>query len=226
MWRIILHTVLLFSITACAGPQFSVSDKYTNKLTEIPGIFGLKFFEQGSPECFKFSIVQGRLLLTKDLPYFQHHFNVGPFIYVRNDIPEGLIRIEKYRYYGRYEYSHNNKYIIVSLSLEENHYPRPINFVLINFDSKKVLFESNNTNDYTIEDVIWSPDSSMIAVLYKQSNYKKYGIQDSLLYMANHPNYESSFYLSIYNFSGDILLHARVASGVTNGGGQLLWEKE
>jgi hypothetical protein len=225
MWKIRIFYVLLSLIvigivkeSVWTKPRFKLDEKARGKFAELPGQIKAEFV--GSDKYWHYSIVNGELLLrtVKDFP--PAHLEKRPYIDFAKDVPNGLPKIEGLEYYGPYRLSPDKSLMFLSLSSEGGYVPK--DFAVIQMEEKELLFQRKN--NHKIEDVAWSPDSNMFAVL-SQSFRIHLGISGIFAFMVAHPVLVCKYYLSIYDRRGNLLITAEVASGLIGGGGQVSWGK-
>jgi hypothetical protein len=144
----------------------------------------------------------------------------GPYIRFRKEVPSWLPKIRGFEYYGPYRLSPDSSLMFLSLSSEEEQFYHPY-FVIIQTEKKEAIFQGRSNNQ--IEDIAWSPDSNMFAVLDKSSRWS-FGITGILFYVLAHPIDVGKFYLSIYDWKGNLLVRTKVASGVLVGDGRVSWQ--
>jgi hypothetical protein len=87
------------------------------------------------------------------------------------------------------------------------------------FQNKTVL--RKNLNKYP-DDITWSPDSSYLAVLTRTARMGLWP-WEVLFAVAGHPVYYMTFYLEIYDLTGNLVYESKIISGLKNGGGQIVW---
>ncbi len=199
-------------------PRFKLDD-VTAKLTELRGQIDLEFV--GSDKYWKYCICDGKLVLraVKDFP--PAHLQTRPYIYFAKDVPSGLPTIGALKYYGPYCLNSDKSLMLLSLSTRDGY--SPDNFALIRMSDKKLLFERKSS--YRIEDIAWSSDSKMFAILGESSRmyFSATGVV-SLLF--GHPAMVYEYYLSVYDSTGRLVLATGIASGLVGGGGQVSWKEE
>jgi hypothetical protein len=157
-------------------------------------------------------------------PVPPHTLKETPRIIFEKEVPEGMPKLPGYQYYGHYRISPNNSYIALSIAPENVYYSK--GFVIVRQDTKEVIFRKEYNNDrlYTVGDVAWSPDSSLLAVL-EYSCRRRYGLVDVISAAVGHPNEGCTFYLSIYNSEGQLLARSHLASGLVNPGYCMYWRQ-
>ena len=223
MWKVmILHMFLCSIIAGCTNPQFKLDKNATSKLAEMPGQIELKYV--GSGKYWHYSIIGGELLLQdiKDVP--PAHLEMRPYIYFPKEAPNGLPMIECFEYHGPYCLSPDNTLMVSSISSETRGASNAKDFVIIQDETKEILFQRRSNNKYFVEDIAWAPDSSMFAVLDK-SLRRSLSIPDIIWYILGHPVDVGTFYISIYDRNGNLLLNTEVASRLLGGGsGRVSWQ--
>lgn len=218
IWKMkILYIFLCLLTTACATPQFKLSEETRLKSLEIPDQIELKFV---SDNIWNYTVFNGELLLHNIEDYRPGWRGKRPYINFSYEVPKGLPTIQGFEYHGPYRLSPDNSLMFLSLSSEKERY-YPTYFVLIRMEKNEVIFQRNSK--YQVEDIAWSPDSSMFAVLEKSSrrSLSPLGI---VLYVLAHPIDVCKFYLSIYDRECNLLISTKVASGLVDGRGQVSWE--
>ncbi len=199
-------------------PRFKLDEKAKVKLAEIPGEIEVKFV--GSKKYWDYSIVNGELLLRALGDFPPAHLEARPYIYFAKEVPDGLPKIVDFKYYGPYRESPDKSVMFLSLSSKERYFPR--DFVLIQMNNKGLPF-GKKEHAHWIEDMAWSPNSSMFAVLGNSSRIY-FGATGILSVLFGHPVDICKYYLSVYDRQGNLLLDTPVASGVLGGGGRVYWQ--
>ena len=72
------------------------------------------------------------------------------------------------------------------------------------------------------DDITWSPDSSYLAVLTRTARMGLWP-WEILFAVAGHPVYYMTFYVEVYDLSGDLVYESKIISGFKNGGGKIVW---
>jgi len=224
MWKMRILYVFVGLIVIWIGkesiwtkPAFRMDQKARGKLAELPGRIKVEFVD--SEKYWEYFIAKGELVLggVKDVP--PAHLEIQPYIYFAKDTPNWLPKIEGLKYYGPYRLSPDKSLMFLSLSSKDAYIPK--DFVLIQMEGIKLLFERKNC--HWIEDMAWSPDSNMFAVL-NMSTRLYFGVSGILSFVLRHPVMVCKCYLSIYDKRGNLLINAEVASGLLAGGGRVYWE--
>jgi len=220
MWKInILYIFLCLALTACAGPRFKLDEGARGKLSEMPGQIDVRI--DGRDGYWHYAIVNGELLLHKSIEgHVPGRLEKQPYIRFRKEVPSWLPKIRGFEYYGPYRLSPDSSLMFLSLSSEEEQFYHPY-FVIIQTEKKEAIFQGRSNNQ--IKDIAWSPDSNMFAVLDKSSRWS-FGIPGILFYVLAHPIDVGKFYLSIYDWKGNLLVRTKVASGVLVGDGRVSWQ--
>ncbi len=222
MWRIkILYIFLCLIITACATPQFKLDEEARTKLSGMPGRIEVRV--SGSYKYWHYNIVNGELLLQSIEDYRPGQLEQQPYIQFPDEAPKAMPKIRDFAYHGPYRLSPDKSLMFLSISPISGGYVER-DFVLIQMENREVLFQRKSKETYSVEDVAWSQDSSMFAVLDKSSRWSL-GIPGILFYVLAHPTDVGKFYLSIYDRKGNLLVKTKVASGVLSGSGRVSWEK-
>jgi hypothetical protein len=147
---------------------------------------------------------------------------MGPYIKFRNEAPKDIPNVQGFEYHGPYRISPDRSITFLSISPGQDPY-NSTGFVLIEMKKKEVLFQEKSSGKNLIEDMAWSPDSSMFAVL-KESRTRSYSIAGIIFYILGHPVDVCKYYLSIYDRNGNLLISTEVASGLVDGGGRVSWQ--
>jgi hypothetical protein len=195
-----------------------LNEKATGKFAELPGQIKAEFV--GSGKYWHYSIVNGKLLLQNIKDFPPAHLEKRPYIDFAKDVPNGLPKIEGLKYHGPYRLSPDRSLMFLALSSEGGYLSK--DFVLIQMEEKGLLFQRKNNDK--IEDVAWSPDSNMFAVV-SQSFRIYLGVEGIFGFILAHPVMVCKYYLSIYDRRGNLLINTEVASGLIGGGGQVSWEE-
>ena len=222
MWKIkIIYLFLTLIMIACTNPQYELDEEARGKLSEIPGQIELEFV--GSDKYWHYSIVNGKLSLQMTKDYPPAHLEMPPYIYFPDEAPKDLPKIQGFEYHGPYRLSPDKALIVLSISLETKGASVAKDFVLIRREKKEILFQRKRNNEYFVEDLVWSPDSSMFAVL-DGSRRRSLSIPGIASYLFGHPVDVCKYYLSIYDRKGNLLVNTKVASGLIGGGGRVFWQ--
>jgi hypothetical protein len=128
-------------------------------------------------------------------------------------------------YHGPYRQSPDKTFMVSAISAPTRGASSPTEFVLVNLEEKKILLERKSHQRQFVEDVAWSPDARMFIVLDESSSLYL-GISGIFRILIGHPAVVCKFYLSIYDRTGNLLVHSKVASGLIDGGGQVSWNGE
>jgi len=219
--RIFIFLICIYlSVAACCyEPQFGLDESSYKKLSEIPYAIGLKFIDSEIGKNWYYSIVKGKLILKKISPFPPSSLIQIPWIHFRKDVPNGLPVIDGHSYYGSYRLSHDNT--TFALSISPNNYLVPREFVLIRSSTKEILFQRKSNELLSVQNIAWSPDSNLLAIL-DSSSKKKFGFMSIISAVAGHPITVKTFYLSIYHREGFLLVTTEIASGIV-GAGQVFW---
>jgi hypothetical protein len=193
--------------------QFKLKEEARAKLSEMPGPIELKIFSYHKD--WRYSIVNGELLLKSTQDHRMHKVQQQPYIHFPDEAPKGLPAIEGFEYHGPYRLSPDKSLMLLSITPAKGGYV-PRDFALVQMKSKK---------KYIVEDIAWSQDSNMYAVLDKSSRWSL-GIPGIFFYLLGHPIDVGKFYLSIYDRKGNLLLRTKIATGVLGGNGQVSWEEK
>jgi hypothetical protein len=73
-----------------------------------------------------------------------------------------------------------------------------------------------------VSDITWSPDSSAVALLTFTDRISKWP-DELLAAAAGHPYFINTFYLEIYDLSGNLLYKEKVNSEFKSSKGRLVW---
>ena len=221
--QLIGFIVVVIMVSCASRPQFALDEGAKSRLSEIRASLELKFAQ--NRKVWRFSIENGEMTLRDIMSIPPAYLKGKQFMRFRDEIPEVLPDIKGYDYYGPYGLSPDGLIMILSIS-PKNYWPAATDFILIRQDTKEVLFQRRYNNpSYQIEDISWSPNSELLALL-EVSSERRHGIIDKISAMLGHVNEEGTFYLSIYNRKGDLIVTSKVASGLVNPGGQIFWKKE
>jgi hypothetical protein len=225
MKRILFVSVVLIlnlSIIACTNPKFEIEEGAISKLSEASGHIELKFV--GSGKYWHYSIVNGKLLLMAIKDYQPGLLGIRPYIQSHDEAPKDIPNVQGFEYHGPYRLSPDKSIMFLSVSPRQNpYYAR--DFVLIEMKKKEVLFQEKSSNENLVEDIAWSPDSNMFAVL-KVSRTRSYNILGIIFLILGHPDEVCKYHLSIYDRNGNLLLRTPVASGMVNGDGRVSWQEK
>lgn len=217
--QLIGFIVLVIMVSCASKPRFELDEGAKSTLSEIRASLKLKFVQ--NRKIWRFSIENGEMTLQDIMSIPPAYLEGKQFIQFRDEIPKGLPDIKDYDYYGPYGLSPDG--LLMILSISPKNWPATTDFLLIRQDTKEVIFQRRYNNpSYQIEDVSWSPNSELFALL-EVSLERRHGIIDKISAMVGHVNEEGTFYLSIYNRKGDLVVTAKVASGLVNPGGQVFW---
>ncbi len=185
---LILMGIVLVSILT--RPQFGLEKRAKTRLSEMPGQIELKL---ASHKLWRYRILNGEFLLQSVGDYGLGWKENRPYVYFPREVPIGLPEIKGSLYYGPYRLSPDESLMVLSVSSKTEYFPGE--FVLVNMEERKILFHSRD--NHAIDDIAWSPDSTMFAVL-EVSSRLYLGISGILRIFIGHPGVVSKFYLSIY----------------------------
>jgi len=227
MWTIRIFFIFLSLIligivkeSLWTKPGFKLDEQARAKLTKITGRIKLRFV---SNRIWNYKIVIGEFSLQEIEEYRLGSMDeTRPYIKFAKEVPEGLPIIQGFGYYSPYRLSPDKSLMFLSLSSEKQEY-YPKYFVIIQMQNKKALYQRKTKTH--IEDMAWSPDSNMFVVL-EESSRRSFSITGILRILIAHPNYVSTYYLSIYDRNGTLLVHTKVASGLVDGSGQISWREQ
>jgi hypothetical protein len=196
-----------------------LDDKATAKLSKTPGQIKLRF---ASERVWNYTIANGELSLQAMEKYRPGLIDEKrTYIRFAKEVPEGLPMIKGFRYYGPHSLNPDKSLMFLALSSEkEEYYPK--HFVIIEMKNRGVLFQGEASNH--IEDMAWSPDSSMFVIL-EESSRRSFSISGIFRILIGHPSDVCTFYLSLCDQKGTLLVRTKVASGLIDGSGQVSWEK-
>ncbi len=221
LWKIaILYLVLTPCIIGCSTPKFGLNQKTKNKLSQIRGQIEVKFV---SDKVWHYRIVNGEMLLESKKNWVAGSLDKRPFIYLPKEAPRGFPEIQGFEYHGPYSLSPDKTLMVLSISSPTQGRSLPEDFVIVQAEKKEVLFQGRNRERYKIEDIAWSPDSSMFVVL-EESSRRSLSVSGILHILIGHPSKVSTFYLSIYDRKATLVVRTKVVSGLTDGSGQVLWK--
>ncbi len=233
---------LILMAVACTRPHYGLDSTAKDKFASLPGSLELEilqFESRREQKLMTYAIANGELSLktTKtcvwpdvDACYFGYskqyiHSPDTARFYEKTPvtIPKGLPLMKGYQYIGPFSLSPDNSVALFSIASESSEWSTeyPMDIVLIEIGTKEVVFQTNRNNVwFQIKDVVWSPDSKLFAVLY--DSFKRYhgplGIIGSLI---GHPQEIHTYYLSIYDRRGSLLMQSRVAYGLVTGWGNI-----
>ena len=220
---ILLILCVYLSMAACRSePEFGINGGDSKKLSKITCAIGLKFIDSEVGKNYHYSILKGKLTLREVSPFPPSILEQIPWIYTKKDVPNGLPVIEGFSYYGAYQLSQDDSIFALSISLNNDFVPKE--FVLISSSTNAILFQRKSDHPLSVKSLAWSPDSNLLAVL-DSSTSRSFGFMSILSAMAGHPVSIYSFYLSVYDRKGQLLVTTKIASGIVGGGCQVFWEK-
>jgi hypothetical protein len=200
-------------------PSFKLDDNAKAKLLKATGQIKLKF---ASKRIWNYRIAKGELSLQAMEKYRPGLIDEKrTYIRFAKEVPERLPTIKGFRYYGPHSLSPDESQMFLALSSEKEEYD-PKHFAIIEMKNREVLFQGEAGSN--IEDIAWSPDSSMFVVL-EASSRRSLSISGILRMLIGHPSDVSTFYLSLYDPKGVLVVRTRVASRLVDGIGQVSWEK-
>ncbi|MBP1762714.1 MAG: hypothetical protein H6Q64_2256 [Firmicutes bacterium] len=229
--RKLIDSVLIISISvlmiSCSSvPQFALDDKAKNKFSSISGVVGIEFAGPDVGECWKYTIDKGNLLLKEVWSCPPQWIKPEPFyIDIPDEVPQGLPIMKENIYHGPYSYSSDKTLIAISVSPKKNSLNYiPTDFVLIRCDTKEILLQTKNNDEYlTVGSIAWSLDAKYLAILEKK-NKILYGFREIIFTLFSHPISEYTYFLSIYDRNGSLLVRSQVAAGLVGGSGRVFWE--
>ena len=225
MWRLRIFYIFLglivigiVSESVLTKPTFKLEGEAKVRLSNIPGKIELRLV---ADKIWNYSIINGELSL-KNMEKYHPGWMDEKRMYVRfaKEVPEGFPMIQGFKYYGAYSVSPDKSRMFLALSSEkEEYYPR--HFVIIEMKNRGVLIQGRVGNN--VEDMAWSPDSSMFVVL-EASSRRSFSVAGILHILIGHPSDVYIFYLSLYYPKGTLLVRTKVASGLVDGSDQVSWD--
>ena len=229
--RKLIDSVLIISISvlmiSCSSmPQFALDDKAKNKFLSLSGVIGMEFAGPDVGKCWKYEINKGELLLKEVWSCPPQWIKPEPFhIDIPDEAPKGLPNIKNYVYHGPYSYNSDKTLIAISVSPKKSSINYiPTDFVLIRCDKKEILLQTNNHDEYlTIGSIAWSPDAAYLAILEMKDKIL-YGPREIFFTLFSHPISEYTYFLSIYDRNGNLLVRSQVATGLVGGSGRVFWK--
>jgi hypothetical protein len=231
-----------FMVSACTSPNYGLESTTKDNFSLLPGVIELDFNvhvdSRQDQKLMTYEIVNGELSLrtTKTCPwpetsacYFSEskqyiHFPEN----TRHDKTSAvtlkeLPEMKGYQYIGPFAISPDTSIGLLSITPESYKWPTeyPLDIVLIEMRGKKAIFKTKQNNlQYQVKDVAWSPDSKMFGVLseFSERYYGPSGIIGNLL---GHPVHKHTYYLSIYDRKGNLLVQSTVARGLLTNWGNI-----
>jgi len=242
--NVIIIVIAVVMLSACIRPHYELDSSAKSKLSTLPGSLELEIVEfeinlHHDQKLMTYAIANGELLLKTTKTCVRPHISACYFSHSKQYIlfpenaryektpvapPKGLPKVEGYQYIGPFSVSPDNSIAFLSITPESYRWPQieyPMDIVLIEMGTKKVVFQTNRRNlRHLVEDVAWSPDSKLFAVLYEsfQRYHGPLGIIGNLL---GHPVDKYTYYLSIYDRQGSSLVQSRGAYGLVTSWGNI-----
>jgi len=235
---IIVIAFAVLMLSACIRPHYQLDSSARSVLSTLPGSLELEIVEYGinwnhDQKLMTYAIVNGELLLktTKTCVYpdvgeccFHYskqyiHFPFWAQFNASVPVPKGLPKVKGYQYIGPVSVSPDNSFALLTIVPESHstHYYYPMDIVLIEMGTKKVVFQTNRNNKrHLVQDVAWSPDSKLFAVLYDSSK-RYHGCLGIIGSQLGHPVDKYTYYLAIYDREGSLLVQSKVAYGLLTG---------
>lgn len=224
MWRVKVFYVILFLIvfgiaieSIWIKPIFELSQDAKVRLSKIPGKIEIKF---ASDKIWICAIANGQLSIQNVKEYELGWMESRPYINSQKEVPQGLPTVKGFGYYGPYRISPDNSLMLLSLSAEKE-WP-PTSFVTVDTDSKETAYIGKI--DTVIQDMVWSPDSSMF-ILLQESSRRSLSVRGLIRIILSHPVDVTTFYLGIYDRKGNLLVRSKLASGLVGGRAQVSWRE-
>jgi hypothetical protein len=235
---------LILIVAACSRPHYGLESTAKAKFASLPGSLELEIVQFGinrnhDQKLMTYAIVNGELLLKTTKTCMGPDTSACYFSYSKQYIhspeypryektpvaaPKGLPEVEGYRYIGPFSVSPDNSIALLSITTPEFYkWPTeyPLDIVLIEMGTKKVVFQTNHNNlRHQVKDVAWSPDSRLFGVLYR-SSARYHGPLGIIGNVLGHPVDKYTYYLSIHDRRGNLLVQSRVAYGLLTNWGNI-----
>lgn len=200
-------------------PKFFLEGDKSDQFAAISGTIKLKIIF--GDNVLIYAIKKGQLLLENTLPFPPNFYEQRPYNYyfMKKEVIKGP-DIAGFLYNGPYRINNDKSLAIFSLSsIAAKDLPRQI--VLLNWNTKEIIFRSNI--DIHAEDIVWSPDSQMFAILETLNGGPPVSILATLAGFAGHPPSAYSYFLSIYDNKGHLIVKSKIANRLIISGGRLIW---
>jgi hypothetical protein len=208
--------------TVFTTPVFMLEEEAKKRLLNISFPIELTFV---SGKLWQYRIVKGELLLQKVVVGGPGWKENRPYVYFPDEAPNGLPHVSGCEYHGPYRLSPDKSLMILSISSPTKGGSPAKDFVIVNVVHNQILFQRSSLIRYFVDDIAWSPNSSMFAVLDISSRLYL-GISGILRIFIGHPAVVCKLYLSVYDREGNLLVRSKVATGLIDGGGQVSWEEK
>ena len=224
--RILFAVTCLYLIAVSCisypNPIVVLNNADKDKLFYMPGTIELTLAQYKT--IWFYSIKKGDLWLKsiETIPptYLIERPRIG---YGDEEVPQKLPKIPGYIYFGPYCFSPNKSYTVVALSaVDDKLYAK--DFALIKQDSREVVFQTKNNERY-VDDIAWAADSKKFAVIDHLAERKHWPIDIFSAMFGVYRDYHT-FFLSVYDLQGNLIVKAEIASNIINGSGQIVWKSE
>jgi hypothetical protein len=216
---IIILIVIFNEFYTYRQPNFVLQEDSTNIFAKLPGTIKIKIIS--GDKCLIYSLYKGKMSLEQTLPFPPNFYEKRPYNHhFMEDAVTGPA-IHDHYYHGPYSFNQEKSLVVFSLSYRTND-TSPTQFVLVNWETRQIVFKNSYEGNY-IEDIIWSKDSEMFAVLETKPSGPLFSILAILSSISGHPTRGYKYFLSIYNRQGLIIVKSIISKKVANNSGQLFW---
>ena len=133
-------------------------------------------------------------------------------------------RTGRFDYEGNYLTSPDGNYISASIVHKEPYEASPTSFVIVDLSGLALIAEVAGEPHRLIDKFAWSPDSRMVAVL-EYSGEHRFRLKNIPASMSGHPISYVSYYLMVYDKSGNQLASSRIATNLVGSSSQIIWSE-
>lgn len=216
-YKLILLAILL--ITGCSGEQRSeiTIDSSARPVFELlPGQIGLAL--HGSDIAFQVLIRHGKIEpATRDIKAPREATGmIAP--YGATMLPD---RADEY-YQGPYAFSSNGRYVAASVVGRRPKAALPQAFVIFDRQEKRDLARVALSGKELLRALVWSPDSTRIAIL-KSTSKGKVSFKNFLSALSGHSVPYDTYFLDIYDLDGKVFAQTKLVEDVRASWGEIVW---
>jgi hypothetical protein len=217
---IIITAIMWNEYSYIKETDFSSDSNSAEFLKKIPGTLKLKVIDGKKSKTYV--VKDGAFHLKQRLPFPPSYLEQRPYNYWFME-EKGLrgANVEGYNYHGPYSLNNEKSFAIFSLSPKKAK-DSPRSLILVNWHTKDIITKSDL--DGSIEDIFWSPDSKMFAILESVNAGHPVSILATISALSGHPQCLYLFYISFYDEKGNLLNKSKISNKVLINKVQLFWE--
>ena len=216
----IICILIASGCTSSKKPEISLEKNKIEKFDHIAGTIKISIIDSRYDKKEVYSLIKGQINLEQSLPFPPNYLGKKQAIsFFQNNFTENFQQVESYRYHGPYDFNKEKTKVSVTLASESpDKSTVPSILAVIDTANNKIIYKSPEGLHFYIDDISWSPDSKMFAVLEHQSKHIF-----TIFGLVGHPVYESTLFISIYDNNGKLLVRSKIAHPVYEGGWELDW---